>query len=563
MPEQHKQGLLSPRPLSLYHERTRRRGVNSFVYWSVRAVVKPAILVYFRLRRLGSEHIPAGGVILAANHRSFLDPFLIGCCLPRPIYFVAKRELFRNPLIGWFLNCMGAFPVKRGESDEESVQTALALLDRGQAVVIFPEGTRIRAGSLAPPKRGVGRLALESGAPVVPIAITGSEHARDGWKIKPVKVHMRCGAPLTFPRVEGPSPFLAGEVTERIWPCVGLQWEWLGGLPPLRTAAVVGAGCMGTAMAHVLARAGLEVQLGCRTPTQAEAVSKSRANRSYLPGVVLDRSIDVKTVQEIELAGVDLVVLAVPCAALPPVVGELGARVGERAAVLVASKGLVPPLGTTPTAYVAERVRARAVASLAGPAHAREAIESGASVVAAARDPDLRRQIRDVLEAGGLTVEATDDVTGAELAACAKNAAALASAAAAARGANLAGAAAGHIFAEIHELALASGGRSETFAGLAGAGDLVATAIAEGSRNRRAGEMVGAGVPAGQVQASMDQTAESLATVPLLSVAFERQGIDAPVTTGLRRVLDGESSPDQWLESVRSARPARRRTHAA
>ena len=73
----------------------------------------------------------------------------------------------------------------------------------------------------------------------------------------------------------------------------------------------------------------------------------------------------------------------------------------------------------------------------------------------------------------------------------------------------------------------------------AGAGDLVATAIAENSRNRRAGEMVGAGVPAGQVQASMDQTAESLATVPLLGLAFERQGIDAPVTTGLRRVLDG------------------------
>jgi glycerol-3-phosphate dehydrogenase (NAD(P)+) len=244
-------------------------------------------------------------------------------------------------------------------------------------------------------------------------------------------------------------------------------------------------------------------------------------------------------------------------------VGEVGARMGDRSAVLVTSKGLVPPLGTTPTAYVSERVRARAVATLAGPAHAREAIELGASVVLASSNADLRRQMHDLLEAGGLTVEATDDVTGTELAACAKNAAALASAAAAARGANLAGAAAGRIFAEIHELALASGGRSETFAGLAGAGDLVATAIAEGSRNRRAGELVGAGVPAGQVEASMDQTAESLATVPLLGLAFERQGIDAPVTDGLRRVLDGESSPEQWLESVRSARPARRRTHAA
>jgi 1-acyl-sn-glycerol-3-phosphate acyltransferase len=554
---------MASRPLELYHERTRRRGVNSVVYWPVRWVLKPAILLYFRLRRLGTEHVPDGGVILASNHRSFLDPFAIGCCIGRPIYFVAKRELFRNPLIGWFLNCMGAFPIKRGASDEESMETALALLERGQAIVIFPEGTRIRTGSLARPRRGVGRLALQSGKPVVPVAVTGSEHARHGWRIKPVKVHLRCGPALTFPRVDDPSPFLAGEVTERIWPCVGLQWEWLGGLPPLRTAAVVGAGSMGTATAAVLARAGLEVQLGCRTAAQAEALRADRENTRYLPGFPLESRVDVKTVPEIELAGVDLVVLAVPCASLPAAVGEIGARMGDRTAVLVTSKGLVPPLGTTPAAYVSERVPARAIATLAGPAHAREAIMYGASVVVATRDADLRRQLRDLLDAGGLTVEATDDVTGTELAACAKNAAALATAAAAPRGANLAGAAAGRIFAEIHELAVASGGRSETFAGLAGAGDLVATAIAEGSRNRRAGEMVGAGVPAGQVEASLDQTAESLATVPLLASAFEREGIHAPVTTGLGRVLDGDASPEQWLESVRSANPSRRPTHAA
>jgi glycerol-3-phosphate dehydrogenase (NAD(P)+) len=562
MSEERQKGLLRPRPLAVYHERTRRRGVNSLVYWPMRVALKLAILAYFRVRRLGREHIPSGGVILAANHRSFLDPFVIGCCLPRPIYFVAKRELFKNPILGWFLNCMGAFPVKRGESDEESVATGLALLERGQAVVIFPEGTRIRAGSLAQPKRGVGRLALQSGAPVVPIAITGSEHARDGWKIKPVRVHIRCGPPLTYPRVEDPSPFLAGEVTERIWPCVGLQWEWLGGLPPLRKAAVVGGGSMGTAIASVLARAGLDVQLGCRTTSQAARLLDDRENATYLPGVALDMAIEPKTVREIEFAGVDLVVLAVPCSSLPAAIGQIGARMGERSAVLVTSKGLVPPLGTTPGAYVAERVRSRAVASLAGPAHAREAIEVGASVVVATRDADLRRQLREVLDAGGLTVEATDDVTGVELAAAAKNAAALASGAASVRGANLAGAAAGRIFSEVHQLAVATGGRSETFAGLAGAGDLVATAIAEGSRNRRAGELVGAGMPTGQVAAAVQQTAESLDTVPLLSDALRRVGIDAPVTTGLGRVLGGEESPEQWLESVRSTAP-QRRTRAA
>src|SRR5215207_8730124 len=318
-------GLLRPRPLNLYHERTRARGVNSLVYWPARLVIKTCILAFFRLRRLGREHIPEGGVVLAANHRSFLDPFAIGCCIRRPIYFVAKQELFRNPLVGWFLNCLGAFPVRRGDADEESVHTALTLLERGSAVVVFPEGTRIRAGSLGAPKRGVGRLALQSGAPVAPIAITGSERAREGWKIKPVKVHLRCGPPLTFPRVDDPSPFLAGEVTERIWPCVGLQWEWLGGLPPLRTAAVIGGGSMGTAIASVLSRAGLDVQLGCRTTSQAARLLDDRENAVYMPGVALESGIEPKTVREIEFGGVDLVVLAVPCASLPAAIGEIGA----------------------------------------------------------------------------------------------------------------------------------------------------------------------------------------------------------------------------------------------
>jgi glycerol-3-phosphate dehydrogenase len=231
--------------------------------------------------------------------------------------------------------------------------------------------------------------------------------------------------------------------------------------------------------------------------------------------------------------------------------------------VLVVSKGLVPPLGTTPSAWVSERVRARAVAWLGGPAHAREAVSVGASVVLATLDADLRRQLADVLHAAGLGVDATDDLQGAELAACAKNAATLASAAAASRGANLAGTAAGRVFSEVHRLALASGCRSETFAGLAGAGDLVATALAEGSRNRRAGELLGAGVPPLQVEGMLEQTAESLATVPLLDLAFERKGIEAPVTTGLRDLLDGRSSPDDWLERVRSGAPAKPGRRAA
>jgi glycerol-3-phosphate dehydrogenase (NAD(P)+) len=220
--------------LSIHHRRIRERGVNRPVYWVVRAVLQPLLLLYFWLGRQGRGHIPRRGpVILAANHRSFLDPFVIAICVPRPVYFVAKRELFeRWRWQGWLLNALGAFPVRRGEADEEMMATARAILERGDPVVIFPEGTRIRTGPLAEPKRGVGRLALETGAPIVPIAVTGTERARRGWLIRPCRVRIRCGRALTFPHVTGPSPRLAGEVTARIWPCVELQWGWLGGPLP-------------------------------------------------------------------------------------------------------------------------------------------------------------------------------------------------------------------------------------------------------------------------------------------------------------------------------------------
>jgi glycerol-3-phosphate dehydrogenase (NAD(P)+) len=540
------------RDLSIYHERTRTRGVNPFVYWAVRAVLQPLMLIYFRVSRIGREHCPReGGVLLAPNHRSFLDPFVIGICIRRPAYFMAKQELFKPRWQAWVLNALGAFPVRRGEADEDAMETSRLLLERGEMVLVFPEGTRIRKGSLGKPKRGVGRLALETGVPVVPIAVTGSEYARRGWKIRPAKVKIRLGRPLTFPRVENPSPRLAAEVTARIWPCVELQWEWLGGLPPLRKAAIVGAGSMGTALATLLARAGIEVQLGCRTQAGAERIQERREN-DRLPGVELPDEVQVSTVADIEFGGVDLVCFAVPSRDLPAAVAQVGARIGQRSAVLVLSKGLVPPLGLTPTRYVSERTPARAVGALGGPAHPAEAVRHGASVVLASSDADFRAQFSKILGDAGLDVETTDDVTGAELAACAKNAAALAAAAAATSGMNAAGAAAARVFAEAHRLALRAGGRTETFMGLAGTGDLVGTVLAEHSRNRRAGELLGRGVPADQIAVLLEETPESLDAVPLLVRAFEEAGLEAPATTDLGALIDGRIGPEEWAASVRA-----------
>src|SRR5207248_6682316 len=156
--------------------------------------------------------------------------------------------------------------------------------------------------------------------------------------------------------------------------------------------------------------------------------------------------------------------------------------------VLVLSKGLVPPLGSLPSAFVSERCSARVVAALGGPAHAAEVLESGASVVLGTPDRAFAKQLSDVLRSAGLDVSSTGDVTGVELAGCAKNAAALAAAAASMAGPNIAGAAAGKVFAEVDAIARRRGGRPETFAGLAGVGDLVATFGSSSSRNRRAGE---------------------------------------------------------------------------
>ena len=548
--------------LAAYHRYTREHGVNWAFYLLARIFLTPFFLVYFRYARTGREYARSvrGGLIVASNHRSFLDPFAIGGCLPwrRPMHYVAKVELFQNRWQAWALSRLGAFPIRRGEADEEAMETARMIVERGGACCIFPEGTRIRRGTLGDPKRGVGRLALQTGAPVIPTAVLGTENVRRGWRIRPRKVQVRLGKAMTFPRADAPSPALAETVTTRIWPNVLLQWEALGGLPPMRRAAVIGAGSWGTAVAVLLARGGLEVQLGARSAGQVEAMQAAGENEGYLPGVPLPDSIDIRLSSQIELAGLDLICLAIPSKSLPQAVGAIADRVGERSAVLLLTKGLVGPQAQLPAEYVGERVHARAIACLGGPAHAREAVSGSAALVLGSADADLRVQLGEVFDRAGLVCERSGDVTGVEMAGAAKNAAALAAAAAEPHGLNAAGIAAAEIWSECIEYAISRGAQLETFAGLAGVGDLTATMMAPTGRNRRAGELLGTGTPAAEIPGLIGQASEGLDTTPLLAQAVSAGGVSAEALGGLAALIRGEIDAEAWIAGLRRVERARR-----
>jgi glycerol-3-phosphate dehydrogenase (NAD(P)+) len=325
--------------------------------------------------------------------------------------------------------------------------------------------------------------------------------------------------------------------------------------PGARRATVIGAGSFGTALAVLLARGGLRTTLQTRTAEQAQTLERERRNDAYLPGVELPAQLRIEPVT----AGVeraDYVFLAVPSRGLGEVIAALGAGgLGRRAAVVSVAKGLVPPEGRPPTSVLEAAFGAHRVACVGGPAHAQEMVHAGAGLVAASSDEELTRALAQVFTRAGVVCERSDDPIGVELAGAAKNAAALAAGATEAQGLNAAGAAAGHIFAEVWRYAETLGARPASMIGLAGAGDLVATALARESRNRRAGELLAAGVPASEIPARVGQAVESLESVPLLARTLERAGVAAPVTSALGRLISGELPLDEWVALVRATVP--------
>ncbi|HXR28306.1 MAG TPA: NAD(P)H-dependent glycerol-3-phosphate dehydrogenase [Solirubrobacteraceae bacterium] len=325
--------------------------------------------------------------------------------------------------------------------------------------------------------------------------------------------------------------------------------------PGVRRATVIGAGSFGTALAVMLSRAGLRTTLQTRTAEQAVVLEREHENRFYLPGVELPASLRIEPASA-GLARADYVFLAVPSHGLAEVIANLSAAgLGSRTAVVSVAKGLVPPEGLPPTVVLGERFSAQRVACIGGPAHAQEMVHAGAALVAASSEEELARSLANVLTRAGVVCEQSNDPIGVELAGAAKNAAALAAGATEAQGLNAAGAAAGHIFAEVWRYAEGLGARPESMIGLAGAGDLVATALARESRNRRAGELLAAGVPAAEIPDRVGQAVEALESVPLLARALERAGVGAPVTGALGRLISGELPLDEWVALVRATVP--------
>jgi 1-acyl-sn-glycerol-3-phosphate acyltransferase len=207
------------------HLYARERGVLGALYALVRLLVTPVLRLWFRLRIFGTEHIPAtGAAIIAPNHKSLLDPFFVGIATRRHVRYMAKTELFKGPL-GWLLPRLGAFPVRRGRADAEAMLSARLILEQGGLVVIFPEGTRIEEpGALGSPHHGAGRLALQTGAPIIPAAIAGTHKLWLGPVPKPRRVQLTFLAAIQ-PQALSDRPDAVSELIDReLWPAVQREY---------------------------------------------------------------------------------------------------------------------------------------------------------------------------------------------------------------------------------------------------------------------------------------------------------------------------------------------------
>ena len=296
---------------------------------------------------------------------------------------------------------------------------------------------------------------------------------------------------------------------------------------------VVGAGSWGTAFTQVLLDRGHDVVLACHTAEQAEAIVRAGWNPRYL------QSVDLREVEAVPLAAapadVDVIVVAVPSRAFAEVVDALP---GD-APVLSLAKGLDPATGER----LSSRVRGRPVAVLSGPNMAEEIAEGlPTAAVVASEDGFLAGQLQHALNSTLFRAYVNPDLVGVELCAAAKNVIALAAGGVDGLrlGDNAKAAVIARGLAEMTRLGEAAGARAETFAGLAGMGDLVVTCWSRYGRNRHAGELIAQGLTPDQAVAEIGQTVEGLTTAPVLRDLSRRLGVELPITEGVCAVLSGQ-----------------------
>jgi 1-acyl-sn-glycerol-3-phosphate acyltransferase len=207
MGEMKPQVYKDPRPAEYFDQfhAAARRGVG-WTYTFARIILTLPTALLWRVRAIGVENVPKGGpLVLAPNHFSQMDHFFVGVYLRRKIRFMAKSQLFGPPVLTYIYKHGGVFPVRRGHHDEEAFETARQLVAQNEMLLVYAEGGRMRSQQLGEPKSGIGRIALESGAPIVPVAIKGSERARQWKHLRFPQVTVQFGEPLTFPVEESPA----------------------------------------------------------------------------------------------------------------------------------------------------------------------------------------------------------------------------------------------------------------------------------------------------------------------------------------------------------------------
>jgi 1-acyl-sn-glycerol-3-phosphate acyltransferase len=261
------------------HAYARQHAVPPGLYVVMRALTVLVLRLWFRIKVAGGDHVPVEGpAIVAPNHKNFLDPFFIGIATRRYVRYMAKAELMKGPL-GWFFLHLGAFPVRRGAADAEAMETARAILTEGGLVVVFPEGTRVEPpDALGSPHHGAGRLALDSGAPIIPAAITGTSHLWRGAVPRLKRVQIAFLPAVVADPSHGPDE-VSQLIDERVWPAVQEEYGRLRAAPGLIAAALAALGLGGGLLARRRRDAKRQIRVLGRVESRRQRHRKGRSRR--------------------------------------------------------------------------------------------------------------------------------------------------------------------------------------------------------------------------------------------------------------------------------------------